>query len=103
MTHELSVRHEDKDALKLFGLEIAMAGTSMAPGLQAAAGGRPKGTPVLEYESVLIPKSEVVPVLTMRGEEVEVPNFSDYTPLVDVPMPAEQPDATRTGPFTYTG
>jgi len=97
-----TVRHEDKDALKLFGLEIAMAGTSMAPGLQAAAGGRPKGTPVLEYESVLIPKSEVVPVLTMGEEEVEVPNFADYTPLVDVPMPAAQPDATRTGPFTYT-
>jgi hypothetical protein len=96
------VRHEDPDALKFFGLEIATAGTSMAPGLQALGGGRPRPTPVLEYESVLIPKTEVTPVLTMGDLEVQVPNFADYAPLQEMPMPATQEDAVRTGPFTYS-
>jgi len=97
-----TVRHTDQAALKFFGLEVATAGTSMAPGLQAGVGGRPKASPVLEYESVLIPKTEVVPLLTMGEEEVEVPNYADYEPLKEIPQPAAQADATRTGPFTYT-
>ena len=36
----LSVRHEDRKALQFFALEIATAGTSMAPGIQALGGGR---------------------------------------------------------------
>lgn len=74
----------------------------MAPGLQGGMGGRPKATPVLEFESVLIPKTEVTPLLTMGDLEMEVPNNADYEPLKAVPQPAHQPDATRTGPFTYS-
>jgi len=96
------VRHDDKDALKFFGLEVATAGTSMAPGLQAGVGGRPKASPVLEYESVLIPKTEVIPTLTIGDEEIEIPNYADYEPLVDIPQPAAQPNATEIGPFSYT-
>ena len=61
-----------------------------------------KASPVLEYESVLIPKTEVIPTLTIGDEEIEIPNYADYEPLVDIPQPAAQPDATEIGPFSYT-
>ena len=67
----MTVRHNDRDALKFFGVELATAGTSMAPGLQGGVGGRPRPFPVLEYESVLIDKTEITPTLTIDGEDIE--------------------------------
>ena len=67
----MTVRHEDRNALKFFGVELATAGTSMAPGLQGVVGGRPRPFPVLEYESVLIDKTEITPTLTIDGEDIE--------------------------------
>ena len=101
-TLRVVVRHPDREALKFFGLEIATAGTSMAPGLQAVSGGRPKPTPCLSYQSVLIPKSDVTPTITLGDEEIEVPNYSDYEATKEIPQPKAQEDAVRTGPFTYS-
>ena len=42
----MSVRHKKREAIQFFGLEIATAGTSMAPGLMALGGGRPRPSPV---------------------------------------------------------
>lgn len=97
----MTVRHTDRDALKFFGVELATAGTSMAPGLQGVVGGRPRPFPVLEYESVLIEKTEITPTLTIDGEDIEVPNFTDYEPTKEMPMPREQADATKEGKFSY--
>ena len=74
----------------------------MAPGLQAVSGGRPKPTPCLSYQSVLIPKTEVTPTVTIGDEEIEVPNFSDYEPTKEIPQPKEQENAVRIGSFSYS-
>ena len=74
----MTVRHNDRDALKFFGVELATAGTSMAPGLQGGVGGRPRPFPVLEYESVLIDKTEITPTLTIDGEDIEGNIFQFY-------------------------
>ena len=56
---KISVMHEDRRALNLFGLEIAQAATAMAPGITGLVGGRPKPTPRICLFSFLLEKSEV--------------------------------------------
>ncbi|MCL1125714.1 acyclic terpene utilization AtuA family protein [Shewanella surugensis] len=56
---KISVSHDDRRALTLFGLEIAQAATAMAPGITGIIGGRPKPTPRICLFSFLLEKSEV--------------------------------------------
>ena len=56
---KISVMHEDRRALNLFGLEIAQAATAMAPGITGLVGGRPKPTPRICLFSFLLEKSNV--------------------------------------------
>ena len=98
----LTVRHPNRKALSFFALEIATAGTSMAPGIQGLGGGRPRPSPVLSYESVLIGKDEITPTLSIDGEDIPVPNFTDYEPTEVMPQPREQTDATKEGHCTYS-
>jgi len=56
---KISVMHEDRRALNLFGLEIAQAATAMAPGITGLVGGRPKPAPRICLFSFLLDKSDV--------------------------------------------
>ncbi len=56
---KIAVQHTNKQALKLFSLEIAQAATSMAPGITGLVGGRPKVSPRICLFSFLIEKSEI--------------------------------------------
>ena len=92
----MTVRHNDRDALKFFGVELATAGTSMAPGLQGGVGGRPRPFPVLEYESVLIDKTEITPTLTIDGEDIEgninieiITNFNNQFKYQTLPITSQ--------------
>lgn len=59
------VRHDDKDALKFFGLEVATAGTSMAPGLQAGVGGRPKELIYMIFLTVVLFLTSAVSIILL--------------------------------------
>ena len=63
---------------------------------------RPRPSPVLAYESVLIGKDEITPTLTIDGNEIPVPNFTDYEPTTEMPQPREQEDATTVGNHSYS-
>ena len=69
----LAVQHENKKALQVLGMEIASAGTGMAPGLTGLVGGRPKVSPVLKLFSFLQPKNnfDIEVHLDDRVEKVE--------------------------------
>ncbi|XP_032811307.1 uncharacterized protein LOC116942935 isoform X2 [Petromyzon marinus] len=67
----MSVGHSHKRALELFRMEIASAGTSMAPGLTGIVGGRPKISPVLKLFSFLYPKNKTKVDLSLNGVHVE--------------------------------
>ena len=62
----------------------------------------PRPSPVLSYESVLIGKDEITPTLSIDGNDIPVPNFTDYEPTTELPMPREQQNATRTGNCSYS-
>jgi hypothetical protein len=55
----LVVTHDNKQALRIFGMELAPAATCMAPGITGAGAGRPRPQPQLVHFSVLVPKSLV--------------------------------------------
>ncbi|XP_078369232.1 uncharacterized protein LOC144653169 [Oculina patagonica] len=67
----MAVHHQQRKALELFAMEIASAGTSMAPGLTAIVGGRPRVSPLLRLFSFLYPKDKVKVDIHMNGEYVE--------------------------------
>lgn len=67
----LAAHHHQRKALELFAMEIASAGTSMAPGLTAIVGGRPRVSPLLRLFSFLYPKDKVNIDIYMNGEHVE--------------------------------
>ena len=100
----LSVRHPQKEALSLFGLEIAQAGTGMAPGLTGLIGGRPRPTPFVKRFSFLLPKT-VAPCFFQMGDAkqaVSIPSggaLSEGSLAVQEPEPvgpqALPPDAKR--------
>lgn len=79
----LAVHHHQRKALELFAMEIASAGTSMAPGLTAIVGGRPRVSPLLKLYSFLYPKDQVNIDIYMNGEHVET-------------MPVPEPDLSHT-------
>ena len=63
---------------------------------------RPRPSPVLTYESVLIGKDKITPTLTIDGNEIPIPNFTDYEPTTEMPQPREQEDATKVGNNSYS-
>ncbi len=69
---KLAVRHESRDALKLFTRELAQAATGMAPGVTGYFGGRPHVSPVIRLYSCLVPKTRVSATVDMNGSQIEV-------------------------------
>lgn len=53
--------------------ELTSSGTSMAPGISAMGGNRPKPAPVVRLFSMLIDKASVTPKVTLGEESWEVP------------------------------
>ena len=50
----------------------------------------------------MIGKDEITPTLSIDGNDIPVPNFTDYKPTTELPMPREQENATRTGNCSYS-
>ncbi|KAK4308655.1 hypothetical protein Pmani_019655 [Petrolisthes manimaculis] len=73
----MSVQHQEKRALDLFAREIAAAGTGMAPGLTAIVGGRPKPSPLLKMQSLLVGKDTCQ--VTITTDEYSE-SFTSVTP-----------------------
>lgn len=66
---KISVSHDDRRALNIFGAEIAQAATAMAPGITGLVGGRPKPTPRICLFSFLLDKAAVnVSYTLFQGE-----------------------------------
>ena len=69
----LSVRHPNKEALEIFGREIAAAGTSWSPGTTGAGGaGRPHASPAIKQFAFLLEKTHVTPMVTIDATEIAV-------------------------------
>jgi hypothetical protein len=64
----LAASHPEREALKLMLREISQVGTSMAPGLAAALGGRTEPLPVLRHCAFLLDKTSVPVELDVEGE-----------------------------------
>lgn len=58
VTVRIVATHSNRDALKLFGREIAQAATGMVPGITGYSG-RPSVTPIVRLFTTLVPKSAV--------------------------------------------
>uniref|UniRef100_A0A0P4W754 Uncharacterized protein n=1 Tax=Scylla olivacea TaxID=85551 RepID=A0A0P4W754_SCYOL len=100
-----SATHKNKKALEVFGMEIAAAGTGMAPGLTAIVGGRPKPSPLLRLHSSLIEKERCKVKVNVEGEESEVEAGTQNTvPASSYDLPhqptSDVPDL-KTGPHSY--
>ncbi|XP_014788242.1 uncharacterized protein LOC106882171 isoform X1 [Octopus bimaculoides] len=78
----MAAHHPKKQALEILSREIAPAGTGMAPGLTAIAGGRPRVSPVLKLFSFLYPKDELKVQIYMNGELKESYQPSEYSPTL---------------------
>jgi Acyclic terpene utilisation family protein AtuA len=78
----VTVTHSSKEALTLFGREIAPSGTSWSPGTTMPPGPRPSPSPLIRQFSFLVPK-RAVPVTLMIDDQVlavEIPLSSQLTP-----------------------
>jgi len=64
----MAATHPDREALKLMLRELPQAGTSMAPGLGAAVGGRPEPTPVIRHCAFLIDKNRLRVEIDLEGK-----------------------------------
>lgn len=67
----LAVTHPQKEALELFGREIAAAGTSWAPGT-TGFGARPTPSPSIRQYAFLLDKSALTPTVVMNGVQTPV-------------------------------
>ncbi len=70
---KIAVRHDEKDALKIFAREIYPAATAMAQGLTGFAGGRPEPQPVIRLFSFLVDKADVPVEIEIGGRRIPVP------------------------------
>jgi hypothetical protein len=64
----MAATHADREALKLMLRELPQAGTSMAPGLGGAVGGRPEPTPVIRHCAFLIDKTSLRIEIDLDGK-----------------------------------
>lgn len=96
----VSVRHDDEEALKLFGREIAPFGTAGVSGT-TGFGGRPKPQPVFRLFSVLVPKEDVEITVTV-GDQVEKMKARPGKGKVELPkvLPATPPAVETTDGLT---
>lgn len=69
---KIAVRHESRDALKIFTRELAQAATGMAPGVTGFFGGRPNISPVIRLYSCRVPKSQVAVFTDVGGKHIDV-------------------------------
>ena len=94
-TREVVVRmaasHGDREALKLLVRELPQAGTSMAPGLGSAVGGRPDPSPVIRHCAFLIDKARLTVEVDFDGQRQRVEPAA--VPSAELaPLPAADPD-----------
>ena len=77
----LTVTHALKEALTLFGREIAASGTSWSPGTTMPPGPRPSPSPLIRQFSFLVAKSAVQATVVVSGQvlAVEVPSAAVFT------------------------
>lgn len=75
VTMRVTVDHPRKEALEIFGREIAPASTSFAPGTASPGGGRPSSSPLIRQFAFTLPKRAVSIRTVLAGEErpVSVP------------------------------
>ena len=64
---KMGLRHDDRNALELFGKEMTQAGVAMAQGTTGLFGGRPSPSPVIRLFSFLYPKTSVVIAVDVDG------------------------------------
>ena len=94
---KLSVQHDDKKALELFGREFIPAATAMAQGITGFAGGRPAPTPLVRLFSFLIDKSDVPVTVEVDGEAVV------FEPATAAPSAESAPAAPAPQPTPASG
>lgn len=69
---KIGVRHDDRNALDLFGREMTQAGVAMAQGTTGFFGGRPAPSPVVRLFSFLHPKAGVPVTVDIDGATTAV-------------------------------
>lgn len=65
---KIGLRHDDKEALELFGREMTQAGVAMAQGTTGFFGGRPTPSPVVRLFSFLQDKAGIPVTMDIQGE-----------------------------------
>lgn len=69
---KIGLRHDDKEALELFGREMTQAGVAMAQGTTGFLGGRPTPSPVVRLFSFLHAKAVVPVTIDMPGQTTRI-------------------------------
>ena len=84
----VTVTHSSKQALEIFGREIAPSGTSWSPGTTAPPGGRPKPAPLIKQFNGLVPKASVVARVEIRGTTTQIAGPVPTTSIHEAPAAA---------------
>ncbi len=72
---KIGLRHDDRNALDLFGKEMTQAGVAMAQGTTGFFGGRPTPSPVIRLFSFLLPKDSVAVTMDVDGVATTIDIF----------------------------
>ncbi|KAF0544908.1 DUF1446-domain-containing protein [Gigaspora margarita] len=86
----ITVYHDNLDALKFFGMELAPSATSMAPGITGSGAGRPHPSPCLVHFARLISKNSVSPFVIVGNKSAEKIIFDGPTHndnIIPPPLP----------------
>lgn len=68
---KIAAKHPSKEPLELLAREIIPSASSMAQGITGFAAGRPSPSPVVRLFSILVPRGNVKPQVTLDGERVD--------------------------------
>ncbi|GET00515.1 DUF1446 domain-containing protein [Rhizophagus clarus] len=95
----ITVHHDDPQALRIFGMELAPAATCMAPGITGGVGsGRPHPSPCLVHFSYLVSKV-VVPAYLVVGNGETTPIYfegpTNNNSVMAPPLPENLDDASE--------
>ena len=88
---KIGLRHQEKEALELFGKEMIQAGVAMAQGTTGLFGGRPAPSPVVRLFSFLMPKGQVPIAVDVEGVSHPVQVEPGSSPVPAVPAAATTP------------